>query len=70
MTRGVLMKPGQIVKLRAYGGEELLRRVIRQDNGLLVVCSPEEYEKAHREKREPVGVGFRTKDVIDEVDVM
>ena len=62
------MKVGQLIKLRAYGGEEIIRHVIRLDNDIIVVCRPDEYEKANLEGREPIGVGFKLKDVITEVE--
>lgn len=58
------MKPGQMVKLRAYGGEELVRVVVRLDKKTVVVCRQDEYESARLEGREPMGVGFHLKDVI------
>lgn len=58
------MKLGQMVKLRAYGGEELVRVVVQLHNDTVVVCRPEEYENARLQGREPIGVGFHLKDVI------
>jgi hypothetical protein len=58
------MKIGQLVKLRAYGNKELLRRIIRLEGDIVIVCRPEEYEAARREGREPTAVGFHTTDVI------
>lgn len=64
------MKPGQKIKLRAYGDEELVRTVIRLEKKSIVVCRPEEYEAALAEGREPVGVGFNIKDILaSEVEV-
>lgn len=60
------MELGQMVKLRAYGGKDIIRRVIQQEKGIVVVCRQEEYENARLEGREPVTVGFHMKDVIDE----
>lgn len=60
------MKEGQLVKLRGYGGEELVRRVVRLKKDVVVVCRPEEYESAQLEGREPLSVGFRVKDVLNE----
>jgi hypothetical protein len=62
------MKAGGIVTLRAYGGEEIVRRIVRVDKGIVVVCRTEEYEKAQKEGREPVVVGFRLRDVIHNLD--
>lgn len=58
------MKPGQMIKLKAYGNEIITRRLVRLDKDIVIVCKPEEYEAALREKREPVSVGFHTKDVM------
>jgi hypothetical protein len=68
ITRGgnAAMKEGQLVKLRGYGGEELVRCVVRLEKDVVVVCRPEEYESAQLEGREPLSVGFRVKDVLDE----
>ncbi len=60
------MKAGQMIKLRAYGGEEVIRQVVRVNKDTVVVCRSEEYENARREGREPVAVGFRVKDVLSE----
>ena len=63
------MRVGQMVKLRAYGGKELVRYVISINNDIVVVCSPEEYKLAQSEGREPKGVGFHLNDVISELEV-
>jgi len=60
------MEIGQIVKVRAYGGEELIRCVVRIDKGIVVVCRPDEYKAAQVEEREPMGVGFHKTDIIDD----
>ncbi len=58
------MKLGEQVRVRAYGGKELVRVVVRLDKDTVVVCRQEEYEDARLEGREPMGVGFHLKDVI------
>lgn len=58
------MEIGQLVKLRAYSNKELLRRVVRLEEDIIIVCSPEEYEAARRQGREPTAVGFHITDVI------
>ena len=60
------MKPGQTIKLRGYGNEELVRYVVRLEKDTVVVCRVDEYEKAQSEGREPVCVGFHIGDVLDE----
>jgi len=61
------MKEGQMIKLRAYGGKELTRRVVRLEKDMVIVCRQEEYESACSDGREPVTVGFHIRDVVDEV---
>jgi len=58
------MESGQMVKLRAYGGEEVTLRFVRQVGETLVVCRPEEYELASLQKRDPRCVGFNVKYLI------
>jgi hypothetical protein len=65
-NREIFMKPGQMIKLRAYGNEVITRRLVRLDKDIVIVCQPEEYEAARLERREPVCVGFHVTDVINE----
>ena len=58
------MNVGQIVRLRTYGNKEVAMRLLRQDKETLIVCQPEEYERAINEKREPRSVGFHKKYLI------
>jgi len=60
------MKIGQMIKLRGYGGEELVRCVVQLDKDTVVVCRPDEYEAARLEEREPIAVGFHITDIVDE----
>ena len=52
------MKVGAIVRLRGYGGEELRRRLVAEDERHVAVCREEEYQAAQRERREPKAVNF------------
>lgn len=61
------MKVGQNVKLKGYGGKEIIRRIVGLDKDTVIVCQAEEYKKALLEKREPVSVGFPIKYVIGEL---
>jgi len=58
------MKVGQMIKLRAYGGKELVRYIISINKDIVVVCRPEEYKLAQSEKREPIGVGFHLENLL------
>ena len=55
---------GKRVRVRAYGGTELLRRVIGFDSGVVRVCCEEEWQRAQRERSEPTCIGFKLSDVI------
>ena len=59
------MEPGDLIRLRAYGGEEIERRLVELKGDVVVVCRDAEYRKARKERREPIAVGFRVDDVID-----
>jgi hypothetical protein len=57
------MDRGQVVEVTEYGGKKLIRRVIADRGGTVVVCNEAEYLAAIREKREPEGIGFPRKSV-------
>lgn len=56
------MKPGDWVKVNAYGGKELLRRVVEVKiigrKKVVCVTTDEEWQASQKEGREPVCVGF------------
>jgi hypothetical protein len=57
------MQIGQTVKMKVYGGEANL--VIVQENDTHVnVCREEELERAKKENRQPIMVGFKKSDII------
>lgn len=59
------IEEGQEVTLLSSLG--VIKRVVVQDLGeTLLVCLPEEFERAAKEKREPISVGFPRSDVIPE----
>lgn len=51
---------GDIVRLEAYGGEKITRRVVelKQDQHVVLVCKDDEFQEAQAEGREPIAVGF------------
>jgi hypothetical protein len=54
---------GQLVTLDAFGGP--IERVVVEILGdVVAVCRREELERAKRERRNPVTVGFRRRDII------
>ena len=61
------MEKGQLIRVRGYGGEELIRRLVRETDSTLVICTEQEYEAAQREGREPRAVGFPKANLIAEM---
>jgi len=49
---------GQRIKVRAFGGKVLDRRVVGVRDGFVLICSDEEYSNASSEQRPPSCVGF------------
>ena len=60
------MREGDLVRVKAYGGEEFVRRLVEVRGDVFLICRDEEYEAARREGREPVCVGFRKEDIVSE----
>jgi len=58
-----IFKSGTAVRVRAYGGEILERKVVKDLGRSVVVCTEDEFRRAQREQREPDGVGFPRSDV-------
>lgn len=59
------LKRGGLIKVRAFGGKEIVRRFIAKRNGTVLICSEEEYESARLAKRQPMCVGFPASDVVE-----
>jgi hypothetical protein len=62
------MTKGQVVTVKLYGGEVANRRVVAVKKNVVVICAEEEYQTAHREGREPEGLGFPWSDVLETVN--
>ncbi|MBI4337396.1 MAG: hypothetical protein HY683_06175 [Chloroflexi bacterium] len=60
------MEAGDMVWLRAYGGEKIARRVVEVKGDVVVVCQDNEYQAAAKEGRPPIAVGFNVEDVLGE----
>lgn len=58
---------GDLVKVRAYGGEILTRRLVEVQGKTAIITTDEEREAAAKEKREIICVGFPLADVISVV---
>jgi hypothetical protein len=59
---------GQTVTVKLYGGETARRRVVAVKENVVVICSEEEYQTALRQGREPEGLGFPWKDILETVE--
>ena len=59
---------GARVRLAAYGGEEIVRRVVDIQQDVIMVCKEEEFERAKAEGRRPVAVGFQHQYVLGAAD--
>lgn len=57
------MKRGEIVRVRLYGGEIVLRRVWEDAGSGLLLCTEEAYRHALETGEEPICVGFPRQDV-------
>jgi len=64
------LKYGDIVRLQAYGGREIERRVVDVDyrRGVVCICKEDEFKKSQSMGLEPVCVGFKFQDVVEKVD--
>jgi len=58
------MEKGEIIKLKAFGGEELTRRVVAEEGDTIYVCKESEFQAAIAEGREPISVGFPVETII------
>jgi hypothetical protein len=57
------VEQGDVVKVKAYGGEILTRRVVADLGKTVVICSEAEFQRSKKQKREPSGIGFPRDDV-------
>ncbi len=55
---------GMRVRLRALGGNEIVRRVVGQDKNTVHICSEREYQLSRAEGRRPECIGFPKADII------
>lgn len=58
------MRPGDVVRLRAYGDAVIERRLVEMRERVALVCTTEEWEAAQRENRAPTSIGFPREDVL------
>jgi hypothetical protein len=62
------IQSGDLVRIRAYGGEIQERRLVEVKGKTAVITTDAEREAAAREKREPIRVGIPLVDVIEVVE--
>lgn len=58
------IRRGDLLKLRAFGNREIVRRFVGLKRDRVLVCSEEEFQAAEREKRKPECIAFLRSDVI------
>jgi len=58
------LKPGDLVRLRAFGGKRIVRRLVSDRGGTVLICSEDEYQSAKREDRQPQVIGWPAADVL------
>ena len=61
------MESGDLVQVRAFGGQVLTRRVVSCTGTGVVICREDEYQSACLEGRAPLGIHFKMRDVVGQV---
>jgi hypothetical protein len=62
------LQNGEMIRVRAYGGQVLTRRLVEVRGQKAIITTDDEREAAAREKREPICLGFPLADVIEVVE--
>jgi len=57
---------GDMVRVKAYGGKVIARRVVEVRERSVAVTTKEEYDAAAKEQREPICIGFPLSDILEE----
>ncbi|HEY6539548.1 MAG TPA: hypothetical protein VKR83_13060 [Ktedonobacteraceae bacterium] len=66
---GKQMTRGTQIRVLAYGGKVLLRRVWDDADQGVMICSEEEYQRALATRDEPLCSGFPKRDIIEVLGV-
>lgn len=61
------IRSGDLVRIRAYGGEVQERRVVEVKGKIAIITTDAERAAATREGRDPVRIGIRLTDIIEAV---
>jgi hypothetical protein len=59
----MVFEPGAVVRVKQFGGGSLKRIVIADHGNTVMLCNPDEFKDAAKNKRDPVGIGFPRCDV-------
>ncbi|HLN98650.1 MAG TPA: hypothetical protein VK208_09340 [Pyrinomonadaceae bacterium] len=58
-------KPGDLLRVRAFGGKEIVRCFVEERGKTVLICPQAEYERAQKENRAPDCIGWPKADVIE-----
>ena len=59
------LHPGQYVTVNAFRGKRPTVTVVEDRGDVVLICKPEEYDRARSENRIPVSIGFHREDIIE-----
>ncbi len=59
------LQKGDKVKVRALGKQVLARRFVEIRGRTALICSDEEYQKALKDRRQPICIGFPIEEIIE-----
>ena len=62
------IQSGDLVRIRAYGGEIQVRRLVEVKGKMAIITTDAERDIAAREKRDPIRIGIPLADVIEAVE--
>ena len=61
------LQPGQQVTVNAAGGKRPSVIVVEDRGDVVMICKPNEFERAKAERRSPIAVGFHREDVVEPI---
>jgi hypothetical protein len=59
------VRNGDTVRVRTYGGKIVTRRLVEVRDRVALVTTDEELQRANKEGREPVCIGFPVEDIVE-----
>lgn len=57
-------QPGQQITVNAYGGKKPIVTVVKDLGDTVLICRPEEFDKAKLQKRPPLTIGLHREDIV------